>query len=55
MDELEMYRRMYAILCAAASRAVEDMDDLNYGAARKNLMQALELAEGIYINTNTEE
>ena len=55
MDELEMYRRMYAILCVAASRAVEEMDEFNYGKARKTLTQALELAEGIYMNTDREE
>jgi len=49
MDTPEMYRHLYALLCSAASEAVEHMDLLNYGQARKTLTEALERAEEFYV------
>ena len=52
MDKLEMYQHMYAMLCAAASEAIEHMDAQNYGLAREALRSALERAEECYIDAD---
>lgn len=54
MDELEMYRHLYALLCGAASQAIEHMDSLNYGLARDTLKAVLEQAENCYIDACAE-
>ncbi len=54
MDKLEMYQHLYAMLCAAASEAVEHMDSFNYGMARSTLKEAMEKAEELYIAESEE-
>ncbi len=49
MDELERYRKMYAILCAAASEAIDLMTALETARACALLQEALREAEELYI------
>ena len=49
MDERKMYRHMYAVLCGAASEAVEELDRGDYDQARERLIYGLESAEDYYI------
>lgn len=45
------YEKMYHILCAAASRAIDLMPDIPAGnMARMTLLDALHEAEELYIN-----
>lgn len=43
------YEKMYAILCAAASEAVDALDAGEFSAARKRLLEALAAAEELYV------
>lgn len=54
MKESEMYRHLYALLCFAASEAVEQMDLSHYDLARETLTEALETAEEFYIENQKE-
>ena len=49
-----MYARMYAIVCGAASDAIECLDRGEYASARVCLLAALERAEEIYLQTAEE-
>ena len=50
------YKKMYHILCAAASEALDELPDEPANAAgRKILQNALNEAEDIYIETSDEE
>lgn len=44
------YERMYHILCAAASRAIDEMDNGRLAGCRKLLQDALTEAEELYIS-----
>ena len=54
MDKLEMYQHMYAILCGAASEAVEDIDREEYDRAREKLINGLESAEDFFVEQSDE-
>lgn len=43
------YSKMYAILCGAASEAIDFIDQRDFRAARECLLTALETAESLYI------
>ena len=46
---MEAYRKMYAILCAAASDAIDLLDEEKNREARQLLQSALLKAEEIYL------
>ena len=52
---VRMYAKMYHILCAAASEALDEMPETAENAtAAKTLREALEEAEEIYLETAEE-
>ena len=48
------YEKMYHILCAAASGAIDALDGGDLAACRRLLQTALEEAEEVYIERDTE-
>ena len=50
------YKKMYAIICAAASEALDKLPDTAENAAgRETLQQALDKAEALYISAEASE
>ena len=50
------YKKMYAIVCAAASEALDKLPETAENAAgRETLQQALDKAEELYIAEDSEE
>ncbi len=55
MEHNDIHARMYAILCVAASEAIDLIDARKYTKARSLLEKALNEAEDLYIEqTDTE-
>ena len=48
------YQKMYAILCAGISEAIDMMDNSEYNEARDRLQRALYDAEDFYVDSSPE-
>lgn len=48
------YQKMYAILCAGISEAIDMMDNAEYKEARDRLQDALYDAEDYYVDSSTQ-
>jgi len=48
------YQKMYLTMFNAVTDAIEQMERLNFGMAKKTLLQAQCIAEEIYMEQNTD-
>ena len=51
---MEIYKKLYHLMVDASERAIEAMEQSNYGEAKEILIQAEQAAEELYVENDAE-